>query len=204
MSRVLENAINQISDAYNISKKHYGIDLVKQSWNVCNIIAHSDGIVDSVQTGQTDKNGANGTASWGNFVKINHGNNVYTLVAHLATVKVKKGDKVTRGQVLGFMGQTGNATGRHLHFEVYIGGSATLFRVDPTSYINADLPLSTEPINEPVEPVNEPVIYTVVKGDNLSKIARKYNTTWQKIYNDNKNIIKNPDLIYPGQKLIIN
>jgi len=43
-----------------------------------------------------------------------------------------------------------------------------------------------------------------VKGDNLSKIARKYNPTSQKISNDNKNIIKNPDLIYPGQKLIIN
>lgn len=46
--------------------------------------------------------------------------------------------------------------------------------------------------------------YIVKKGDNLSKIAKKYNTTWQKIYNDNKNIIgNNPNLIYPNQKLII-
>lgn len=51
---------------------------------------------------------------------------------------------------------------------------------------------------------NEEVIYTVKKGDNLSKIAKKYNTTWQKIYNDNKSVIgKNPNLIYPNQKLKI-
>lgn len=47
-------------------------------------------------------------------------------------------------------------------------------------------------------------IYIVKKGDTLSKIAKKYNTTWQKIYNNNKNIIgKNPNLIIPGQKIII-
>ena len=47
-------------------------------------------------------------------------------------------------------------------------------------------------------------IYIVKKGDTLSKIAKKYNTTWQKIYNKNKNIIgKNPNLIIPGQKIII-
>ncbi len=47
-------------------------------------------------------------------------------------------------------------------------------------------------------------IYVVQKGDNLSSIASKYNTTWQKIYDDNKNIIgSNPNLIKPGQKLVI-
>lgn len=48
------------------------------------------------------------------------------------------------------------------------------------------------------------IIYIVKHGDNLSKIARKYNTTWQKIYNDNKNVIgNNPNFIYPNQKLVI-
>lgn len=46
--------------------------------------------------------------------------------------------------------------------------------------------------------------YVVKSGDTLSSIASKYNTNWQKIYNDNKNVIgNNPNLIYPNQKLII-
>ena len=50
----------------------------------------------------------------------------------------------------------------------------------------------------------ETITYVVKPGDNLSKIAKAYNTYWQKIYNDNKNIIGgNPNRIYPGQRLII-
>ena len=49
------------------------------------------------------------------------------------------------------------------------------------------------------------VTYTVQKGDNLTKIAKKYNTTWQKIYEDNKDVIgSDPNLIKPGQVLTIN
>ena len=50
----------------------------------------------------------------------------------------------------------------------------------------------------------ETIIYVVKSGDTLSKIAKAYNTSWQKIYEDNKDVIgKNPNLIYVGQKLII-
>ena len=52
--------------------------------------------------------------------------------------------------------------------------------------------------------INNGTYYTVKSGDNLSKIAEKYNTTWQKIYEDNKSVIgSNPDLIKAGQRLII-
>ena len=48
------------------------------------------------------------------------------------------------------------------------------------------------------------ITYIVKPGDSLSSIADKYNTTWQKIYSDNKKVIgSNPNLIYSGQKLII-
>lgn len=54
------------------------------------------------------------------------------------------------------------------------------------------------------KPATKEIAYIVKAGDNLSKIAKAYNTTWQKIYNDNKNIIGgNPNRIYPGQRLII-
>ena len=54
------------------------------------------------------------------------------------------------------------------------------------------------------KPATNEIAYIVKAGDNLSKIAKAYNTTWQKIYNDNKNVIGgNPNRIYPGQRLII-
>jgi len=46
-------------------------------------------------------------------------------------------------------------------------------------------------------------VYEIREGDSLRKIARKYGTTWQKIYEMNKDVIKNPDLIFPGQKIKI-
>lgn len=52
--------------------------------------------------------------------------------------------------------------------------------------------------------VDAQTIYVVQKGDTLSSIAEKYNTTWQKLYEDNKSVIgDNPNLIIPGQKLVI-
>ena len=55
---------------------------------------------------------------YGNRVIINHGYNYKTIYAHLKDVKVKAGDIVTRGQVVGTLGSTGRSTGPHLHYEV--------------------------------------------------------------------------------------
>ena len=46
-------------------------------------------------------------------------------------------------------------------------------------------------------------VYEIKKGDSLSKIAKHYGTTWQKIHEMNKDVIKNPDKIFPGQKIKI-
>jgi nucleoid-associated protein YgaU len=46
-------------------------------------------------------------------------------------------------------------------------------------------------------------VYEIKKGDSLSKIAKAYGTTWQKIHEMNKDVIKNPDKIFPGQKIKI-
>lgn len=62
----------------------------------------------------------------------------------------------------------------------------------------------TQAVPTVTKPTVAEITYTVVKGDTLSGIARKYKTTWQKIYEKNKTIIgKNPNLIKPGQKLKI-
>ena len=241
MSRILENRENQITLKYG--NGHVGIDVIGTGRGIPNVVAHSDGIVAAVEKNYTttDKSGS----SYGNYVKIKHNNSYYTLYAHLDvnSVKVNVNDKVKKGQIIGTMGNTGYSLGTHLHFEVRDQNDK---RIDPTKYINADLPsVTTSDIVYTVKkgdtlsaiarqynttyqklaeynhisnpniinvgqtikiPKNtiESVVYTVKSGDTLSSIARKYNTTWQAIYEKNKSIIGNdPNLIRVGQKFTI-
>ena len=59
--------------------------------------------------------------SYGNYVVINHNNGYLTLYAHMSRIAVKVGDVVERGQVIGYVGMTGSATGPHVHYEVWDG-----------------------------------------------------------------------------------
>ena len=52
-----------------------------------------------------------------------------------------------------------------------------------------------------IEAIDFEEVYEIKKGDTLGKIAKQYGTTWQKIHEMNKDTIKNPDLIFPGQKI---
>lgn len=70
--------------------------------------------------------------NFGNFVIIRHKHGIYTRFAHLSRFIIKKGDYVTQGQTIGFIGNTGITTGAHLHYEVHVGSDV----VDPTKYIN--------------------------------------------------------------------
>lgn len=56
--------------------------------------------------------------SWGNYVTIDHGNGYKTLYAHMSSFAVQLGDTVTQGQVIGYVGSTGDSTGNHCHFEM--------------------------------------------------------------------------------------
>lgn len=68
---------------------------------------------------------------YGRYVVLDHENGLHTLYAHLQDYAVAPGDRVTRGQQIGRVGKSGNATGYHLHYEVHRGGQT----VDPIAYL---------------------------------------------------------------------
>ena len=75
--------------------------------------------------------------SFGNYVVVDHGDGKQTLYAHSKSLNVKKGDVVKKGQQLGLMGDTGNVTGPHLHFEVRIKNSdGSVSRENPLNYVS--------------------------------------------------------------------
>ena len=73
--------------------------------------------------------------SYGNMVVIKHNHGIYTRYAHLNAFRVKKGQLVEQGDIIGTVGNTGISTGPHLHYEVRIGSDV----VDPAKYINIKL-----------------------------------------------------------------
>jgi murein DD-endopeptidase MepM/ murein hydrolase activator NlpD len=59
-------------------------------------------------------------SGYGRTVELNHGHNLFTVYGHLSAVAVVPGQQVTRGQVIGYVGESGRATGPHLHYEVRV------------------------------------------------------------------------------------
>ncbi len=119
ISHILFSANEVITQNY--TPTHQAIDVVGAGNTVSDVIAYDDGtvvlVVNNVKGNNTN---TTGTATYGNFIKIKHGNNIQTLYAHLkyGSIKVKQGDYVKKGEVIGTMGNTGRAFGVHLHFEV--------------------------------------------------------------------------------------
>src|SRR3989344_3450693 len=100
------------TQGYNWGRLHdrNGIDIA----NLCGtpIYAAAAGSVIAA-----NESGWNGGA--GKYIKISHGNEIYTLYAHLSRLLISGGEPVARGQLIGLMGATGFSTGCHLHFEVH-------------------------------------------------------------------------------------
>ena len=99
------------------STYHQGID----------IGAPSGTLIHAAAGGTVTISGYN--SAMGNYVEVDHGNGVKTRYEHMSKRLCSVGDVVTAGEVLGRVGSTGNSTGPHLHFEVWLNGT----RVDPMS-----------------------------------------------------------------------
>ena len=72
------------------------------------------------------------SGGYGNFIIVDHGDGFVTRYAHCSKIAVTKGQTVSQGQVIGYVGTTGNSTGNHLHFEVKVNGNF----VNPRNYLS--------------------------------------------------------------------
>lgn len=93
-----------------------------------------------------------GRAEWvrgyGKYVELEHGNSIETRYGHMSALNVTAGQRVRKGDIIGYMGSTGRSTGSHLHYEVRIGGEP----VNPTSFLST---LSETPTIVSSQPANQ-------------------------------------------------
>jgi len=114
----------RIHPIYKIKIFHYGLDFAAPIGT--EVYATGNGIVERVERS---------LRGYGNNIIINHGFGYKTLYAHLNDFNVKVGQKVKRGDVIGFVGNTGFSTGPHLHYEVIKNNQ----KVNPINYFYNDL-----------------------------------------------------------------
>ena len=127
---------------YSDGKLHRAIDLRAAVGTP--VYAAEDGTVDWVQA--WDGRSTSGDQSYGNLVRIRHadynGGKLQTLYAHLKESKVKYGQAVKEGELIGYSGNTGNSTGPHLHFEVRLAGT----RYNPLNWLDSDFDVASDSV----------------------------------------------------------
>lgn len=113
----------RVDPIYKTTKFHSGMDFSANPGT--DVYATGNGTVVS----------AGWETGYGNTIEINHGFGYRTRYAHLQSMKVKVGQKVVRGEIIGGVGSTGKSTGPHLHYEVVVKGE----KVNPVNYYFMDL-----------------------------------------------------------------
>jgi murein DD-endopeptidase MepM/ murein hydrolase activator NlpD len=115
----------RIHPIYKIRKFHEGMDFTSPTGT--DVYVTADGIVAEIERDPY--------RGYGNKIVVDHGFGYKTLYAHLEGFNVKLGQKVTRGDIIGYVGSTGLSTAPHLHYEVHKNGKP----VNPINYYFNDL-----------------------------------------------------------------
>ena len=124
LTRIASGFGNRIDPVYKIPKFHAGLDFTAPIGTP--IYATADG---TIKTANFNAGG------YGNHVVINHGYGYETLYGHMVRIKARVGQNVKRGEVIGYVGNTGKSTGPHCHYEVHRNGSP----LDPVYFFYNDL-----------------------------------------------------------------
>ena len=124
LNRIASGFGMRIDPVYGTPKMHKGLDFTASQGTP--IYATGNGTV---------KSSGFSESGFGNHVIINHGYGYETLYGHMVRIKARVGQKVKRGEVIGWVGSTGKSTGPHCHYEVHINGQ----EVDPVYFFYNDL-----------------------------------------------------------------
>ena len=100
-------------------KFHYGVDIGASEGTP--IRAFADGVVNTVLKGEIN----------GNYFKVQHNDGIVSMYAHCQKIVVKPGQTVKKGDIIAYVGQTGQVSGPHLHFQIYKNGKI----IDPTGFL---------------------------------------------------------------------
>ena len=114
----------RIDPIYKVRKMHYGVDFSAPKGTP--IASTGDGVVKAVRTT---------FGGFGKHIYIDHGFGYVTVYAHMDSFNVKEGQKIKRGEIIGFVGNSGKSTAPHVHYEVHVNGK----KVDPVHYFYQDL-----------------------------------------------------------------
>jgi murein DD-endopeptidase MepM/ murein hydrolase activator NlpD len=114
----------RIHPVYKVFKMHTGIDFAASIGTP--IYATADGIIDKVEVS---------FSGYGKVIEIDHGFGYRTRFAHMHDFTVRQGQKIKRGDLIGYVGDTGLSTAPHLHYEVFVNGIV----VNPIHYFFNDL-----------------------------------------------------------------
>jgi murein DD-endopeptidase MepM/ murein hydrolase activator NlpD len=128
-----ETRLTATYPSYSDGTAHWGIDIVRTD------VTTKGSPFRAAQGGKVIAayNDGNWNYGFGNYCIIDHGDGKHTLYAHAQTLYVSEGDVVQKGQQIGLIGDTGNTTGPHLHFEVRIKKSdGSVSRVNPLNYVS--------------------------------------------------------------------
>ena len=168
---VLKSSFCEITQGFGGSNNHRGLDLVGPNYTIDDIVSYANGTVSMATNGYGNGQGEGVNWAYGNFVKIINDDGTVCLYAHMEYTSVKVGQRVSKGQVIGRMGNSGNSFGGHLHWE-YWTHNDYYSNIDPSPYL------------QPKEPI-------VLPGPvNRDKNKRQF----QVDYNDNLRVRVKPSL----------
>lgn len=167
---VLKSDLCEITQGFGGSNNHRGLDLVGKDYTIDDIVSYANGTVNMVTNGYGNGQGEGVNWAYGNFVKIINDDGTVCLYAHMEYTSVKVGQRVSKGQVIGRMGNSGNSFGGHLHWELW-SCNDYYKNIDPSPYLSR----------------KEIVLPKVVERD-------KNKRQFQVDYNDNLRVRTEPNL----------
>lgn len=160
---VLKSGFCEQTQGFGGSNNHRGLDLVGKGYTIDDIVSYDAGNVLMSVTGYGNGQGEGVNWRYGNFVKIQHDDGTVCLYAHMEYTSVKVGQRVSKGQVIGRMGNSGNSNGGHLHWEFW-SRNDYYFNVDPSPYLAPKEPVV---LPKPVERDKNKRQFQVDYNDNL-------------------------------------